>query len=250
MKGQILVLGAAGRLGFAAAEAFRDAGWSVKGLVRPGAAWRAPQGIEVIETNDRTVAVEGSARHRHRPARAQCALHRLGAARAAARLFRDRSGRAVRRDADVPRQSLQLWRRHAAGARRDDADAADLAQGQAAGRDRAAHARSRRPRRAHDHPARRRFLRPRPRLVVRPGADQGAGQEQAHLSGPARRRARMGLSAGLCRRAGPARRDPRPARTVREPSAFPATPSPARNWSPPSPRRPAAHSRSATSTGG
>lgn len=58
MKGQILVLGAAGRLGFAAAEAFRDAGWSVKGLVRPGAEWRAPRGIVVIETNDRTVAVK------------------------------------------------------------------------------------------------------------------------------------------------------------------------------------------------
>ena len=58
MKGQILVLGAAGRLGFAAAEAFRDNGWSVKGLVRPGAAWRAPQGIAVVETNDRAVAVQ------------------------------------------------------------------------------------------------------------------------------------------------------------------------------------------------
>ena len=58
MKGQILVLGAAGRLGFAAAEAFRDAGWSVKGLVRPGAAWRAPRGIDLIETNDRAVAVK------------------------------------------------------------------------------------------------------------------------------------------------------------------------------------------------
>jgi nucleoside-diphosphate-sugar epimerase len=57
MKGQIFVLGAAGRLGFAAAEAFRDAGWSVKGLVRPGAAFRAPKGIAVIETNDRAVAV-------------------------------------------------------------------------------------------------------------------------------------------------------------------------------------------------
>lgn len=58
MKGQIIVLGAAGRLGFAAAEAFRDGGWSVKGLVRPGSAWRAPRGIDVIETNDRAVAVK------------------------------------------------------------------------------------------------------------------------------------------------------------------------------------------------
>ena len=37
MNGQILVLGAAGRLGFAAAEAFRDAGWERQ---RPGAAGR------------------------------------------------------------------------------------------------------------------------------------------------------------------------------------------------------------------
>jgi len=58
MKGQILVLGAAGRLGFAAAEAFRDAGWSVKGLVRPNTGWRAPRGIDVVETNDRAVAVK------------------------------------------------------------------------------------------------------------------------------------------------------------------------------------------------
>ena len=40
MSRQILVLGAAGRLGVCAAEAFRDAGWTVKGLVRPG---RKPQ---------------------------------------------------------------------------------------------------------------------------------------------------------------------------------------------------------------
>jgi nucleoside-diphosphate-sugar epimerase len=60
MSGRILVLGAAGRLGYAAATAFRDNGWSVKGLVRPGTAWRAPKGIEVIETRDRAVAVEAA----------------------------------------------------------------------------------------------------------------------------------------------------------------------------------------------
>jgi nucleoside-diphosphate-sugar epimerase len=58
--GRILVLGAAGRLGFAAAEAFRGAGWKVTGLVRPGAAQRAPHGIKVVETTDRTVAVEAA----------------------------------------------------------------------------------------------------------------------------------------------------------------------------------------------
>ena len=44
MKGRIIVLGAAGRLGFVAAEAFRDAGWQVKGLVRPGRAGAVPRG--------------------------------------------------------------------------------------------------------------------------------------------------------------------------------------------------------------
>ena len=57
MAGRILVLGAAGRLGFSAAAAFRDAQWEVKGLVRPGAGERAPKGIEVIETFDRAEAI-------------------------------------------------------------------------------------------------------------------------------------------------------------------------------------------------
>jgi nucleoside-diphosphate-sugar epimerase len=60
MSGRILVLGAAGRLGAAAAEGFRTAGWSVLGLVRPGTAWRAPKGIETIETRDRAVAIEAA----------------------------------------------------------------------------------------------------------------------------------------------------------------------------------------------
>jgi nucleoside-diphosphate-sugar epimerase len=60
VRGHILVLGAAGRLGFAAAEAFRSAGWTVSGLVRPGAAHRAPRGIKVVETIDRAVAVEAA----------------------------------------------------------------------------------------------------------------------------------------------------------------------------------------------
>ena len=36
MTGRILVLGAAGRFGYAAADAFRAAGWEVTSLVRPG----------------------------------------------------------------------------------------------------------------------------------------------------------------------------------------------------------------------
>jgi nucleoside-diphosphate-sugar epimerase len=57
MKGRILVLGAAGRLGFAAAEAFRDAGWRVKGLVRPGRGSAVPRRVEPVEAVTRDEAV-------------------------------------------------------------------------------------------------------------------------------------------------------------------------------------------------
>jgi nucleoside-diphosphate-sugar epimerase len=60
MSGRILVLGAAGKFGHAAAEAFRDGGWTVKGLVRPGAAHRAPRDIEVIEALRRSDAVDAA----------------------------------------------------------------------------------------------------------------------------------------------------------------------------------------------
>ncbi len=49
MSARVLVLGAAGRLGHKAAEAFRDAGWTVASLVRPGSAARAPAGTDVVE---------------------------------------------------------------------------------------------------------------------------------------------------------------------------------------------------------
>src|SRR5262245_8424873 len=49
MSSRILVLGAAGRLGRLAAEAFRDSGWTVASLVRPGAGARAPNGTEILE---------------------------------------------------------------------------------------------------------------------------------------------------------------------------------------------------------
>jgi NAD(P)-dependent dehydrogenase (short-subunit alcohol dehydrogenase family) len=49
MSARVLVLGAAGRLGHAAARAFRDAGWSVASLVRPGNASRAPADTEIVE---------------------------------------------------------------------------------------------------------------------------------------------------------------------------------------------------------
>jgi nucleoside-diphosphate-sugar epimerase len=60
VTGGVLVLGAAGRLGYAAAEAFRDAGWSVKGLVRPGRAGAVPHRVEAVEALTRDDAVEAA----------------------------------------------------------------------------------------------------------------------------------------------------------------------------------------------
>jgi nucleoside-diphosphate-sugar epimerase len=51
------VLGAAGRLGFVAAEAFREAGWTVKGLVRPRRASFVPRGVEAVEVVARDDAI-------------------------------------------------------------------------------------------------------------------------------------------------------------------------------------------------
>jgi len=56
--GQILVLGAGGRLGAAAAIAFRDAGWTVRGLVRPGRAGFVPRGVAPIEAITRDEAIK------------------------------------------------------------------------------------------------------------------------------------------------------------------------------------------------
>jgi nucleoside-diphosphate-sugar epimerase len=53
MSGRVIVLGAAGRLGRAAAEAFCDAGWTVASLVRASAAPRVAPGTEIIEIDAR-----------------------------------------------------------------------------------------------------------------------------------------------------------------------------------------------------
>jgi len=53
MTGRILVLGAAGRVGRAAAEAFRDSGWQVASLVRGSSADRAAPGTAIVEVDAR-----------------------------------------------------------------------------------------------------------------------------------------------------------------------------------------------------
>jgi nucleoside-diphosphate-sugar epimerase len=55
MKGRIVVLGGAGRLGRAAAEAFRSAGWQVASLVRGSSVAGAAPGTEIIEVDARDV---------------------------------------------------------------------------------------------------------------------------------------------------------------------------------------------------
>jgi len=56
MKGRILVLGGAGRLGHTAARAFRSAGWQVASLVRGSSAAGAAPGTEIIEVDARDSA--------------------------------------------------------------------------------------------------------------------------------------------------------------------------------------------------
>jgi nucleoside-diphosphate-sugar epimerase len=58
--GRILVMGAAGRLGFATGEAFRDAGWQVRSLTRPQRGGAAPVGTEVVEVLTRDAAIEAA----------------------------------------------------------------------------------------------------------------------------------------------------------------------------------------------
>ena len=60
MKESILVMGAGGRFGYAAAQAFRDAGWNVKSLVRPGRAAFAAHGTEIVEVVTRDAAVDAA----------------------------------------------------------------------------------------------------------------------------------------------------------------------------------------------
>jgi nucleoside-diphosphate-sugar epimerase len=60
MKSTVLIMGAGGRLGYAAGEAFRDAGWHVKSLVRPGKAAFAPSRTQAIEVVTRDAAIEAA----------------------------------------------------------------------------------------------------------------------------------------------------------------------------------------------
>jgi nucleoside-diphosphate-sugar epimerase len=63
VSSRILILGACGRFGYAAARAFRDAGWTVTSLVRPGTATRALAGTQIREVDALDHAAVGEAAH-------------------------------------------------------------------------------------------------------------------------------------------------------------------------------------------
>src|SRR5262249_20777911 len=141
MSARILVLGAAGRLGEKAAEAFRDAGWIVTSLVRPGGAAPAPCGTGGAgDTGARPRRDwQGGAGARRRPTSPHPAVHGLVTAGPAACLFRRCRGRDGRRYAAFSRQSLQLRFAAAADHRRERTHATIIAQGTAASGDRRSH---------------------------------------------------------------------------------------------------------------
>src|SRR5262249_8368304 len=63
MSGRILVLGAAGRLGRIAAEAFRDAGWAVASLTRGRSIRNVAPRTEPVEADARDVTTVVAAAH-------------------------------------------------------------------------------------------------------------------------------------------------------------------------------------------
>ena len=216
MKGRILVLGAAGRLGFAAAEAFRDAGWQVKGLVRPGRGSAVPRRVEAVEAVTRDEAVAAAqgcdvVLNALNPVITEWRKNALslayGAIAAAegsgatllfpGSVWNYGRGMPPRLDETTPMQPTTRK-----GAMRVEIE--QRIQEAMRGR----HARHR--------PSCRRFLRRRQRLMVRPGDRQGDRARAPDLSRPARRRARLGLPARLREDAGAARRTARRLRGVRE----------------------------------
>ena len=195
MTDRILVMGAAGRFGYAAAEAFHAAGWDVTGLVRPGAAARAPRGIRIVETIDRLVAIEAArgmdvVLHALNPPfktwRRMALPHAYSAIEIA-----ETAGATLM----LPGTSMEFRRWHAGRHQRDDADAANDAQGADPSDDRGPHARSLRSRHARDHPACRRLLRRRARLVVRPRASPRTPRA---ASSPIRGRSMSCTSGPIC----------------------------------------------------
>src|SRR5215831_4961034 len=218
MSARVVVLGAAGRFGHRAAEAFRDAGWTVASLVRPGSAARAPANTEVVEVDALDHDAVGAAArgadvvlHALNPSYTDWSRRALPLAYSAITAAETAGATLV-----FPGNLYNYGLAAAAGNRREYPHAAVIAEGTVASGDRRSHGGSGRARCTHHHSARGRLLWRWTRLVVRPRAHQGDRPRPCHLSRAARPGARMGLSArprfhafAPCRRA-------RNAPTVRE----------------------------------
>jgi nucleoside-diphosphate-sugar epimerase len=63
MTGRVMVLGAVGRIGRAAAQAFHEAGWEVTSLVRGSSAERALPGTRIVEVDARDAESVADAAH-------------------------------------------------------------------------------------------------------------------------------------------------------------------------------------------
>ncbi len=133
----------------AAAEAFRDAGWTVASLVRPGGAARAPAGTEVVEVHALDHAAVGEAARG-----ADVVLHALNPpytdwSRLALPLAYSAITAAETAGATLlfPGNLYNYGSPLPAGDRREHADAAVIAQGTVASGDRRSHGGSRRARR-------------------------------------------------------------------------------------------------------
>ena len=211
-----------GRLGYVAAEAFRDAGWQVKGLVRPGRAGAVPRRVEPVEavTRDEAVAAASGCDvvlNALNPAITEWRKNALSLAYAAIAAAESNGATLL-----FPGSVWNYGRGMPPVLDESTPMQPTTRKGAHARRDRAAHPRGLRPRHAGDHPARRRFLRRRQRLLVRSGDRQGHRAQPPHLSRPARRRARLGLSARFRGDAGAARRAARELRRLARHSDFPA----------------------------
>ena len=217
MKGRILVLGAAGRLGFVAAEAFRDAGWQVKGLVRPGRAGAVPRRVEADRGGDARRGGRGGAaaatwcstrsiRRSPNGGRTRCRSptrrSRRPRSNGATLLFPGSVWNYGRGMPPVLDENTPMQPTTRKGGMRVEIEQRIQ--------------RGLRPRHARHRPARRRFLRRRQRLLVRSGDRQGHRAQPPHLSRPARRRARLGLPARFRGDAGAARGAARELRAVRD----------------------------------
>ena len=185
MNSRVLVLGAAGRLGHKAAEAFRDAGWTVTSLVRPGRG--GPRAGAAPRSSRSTPSTMPRSAQAARGA--DIILHALNPSYTTGRGSRCRSPIPPSPPPRAPGATLMfpgnLYNYGSPMPQVIDETTPmrpSSRKGQSAGGDGRPHGRGHRARHARDHSARRRFLRRRARIVARSRAAQGHRPRPPDLS--------------------------------------------------------------------